>query len=253
MFEDVKDVDDVVAERVAMYRRAKQWTQRELAEHLTEELGLPLDKAQINRIENGKRKVKLSELLLFAVALDVPPGLLMVPLGQDEWVKVIPGDAMPPWMALKWIAGQHEFAAHDDGLAGYRLYAVRSKEWRNNASVIWLFDELSDLCDRATRAGHALAASAERNDPAIAAERERCSREHRALPITAAVIAAADEATVAAMDDALRAVGNYVQVMIRGNSLYIEPDYLPPDWMDRLRLVDPVAFDLLTGTDGGER
>jgi transcriptional regulator with XRE-family HTH domain len=55
-------------------RRAKGWTQEELAE----ETGLAA--VQVSRIERGRREVRLTTLLRLVRALDVPPGELLAGL-----------------------------------------------------------------------------------------------------------------------------------------------------------------------------
>lgn len=60
----------------------------------------------IANMESGRRtSVGLSELLVLARALDVPPLELAFPVGQSELVEVLPGQEVGTWAAAKWFTG----------------------------------------------------------------------------------------------------------------------------------------------------
>lgn len=102
---------DVVAARVKELRRRRGWSAQELANRCVE-LGAPkVTAATIANIETGRMKddrrtrmLTVDELLVFALALDVPPLLLLMPEGGA--LDVTPDKAMRDPMAVAtWVSG----------------------------------------------------------------------------------------------------------------------------------------------------
>ena len=70
------------------------------------ELGLPIARVAITKLENGIReKVSVAELLVLAAALDVPPALLIFPVGREKTVEALPARPLDPWHATLWLSG----------------------------------------------------------------------------------------------------------------------------------------------------
>jgi transcriptional regulator with XRE-family HTH domain len=70
------------------------------------ELGLPIGRVAITKLENGIReKVSVAELLVLAAALEVPPVLLIFPVGREKAVEVLPARPLDPWHATLWLSG----------------------------------------------------------------------------------------------------------------------------------------------------
>lgn len=133
----------VVAARIKRYREASGLTQGEVAER-TQMLGSPLSRSTIAKVEVGGTRadnLPLVDLLVFAAALDVPPVLLFLPLGESETVEVTPGITVHPHLALEWLAGGEEFTR--DGRAG----SFDALQWRRNALPVFLFQRLRELQD----------------------------------------------------------------------------------------------------------
>lgn len=71
------------------------------------QLGHPIARGVLANFESGRRPtVSVPELLVFAQALQVPPALLVFPLGHEDVVSPLPGQSAPPWAALKWLTGE---------------------------------------------------------------------------------------------------------------------------------------------------
>lgn len=66
----------------------------------TGELGYPIHRVAISKIESGEREITVAELLVLAAALDVPPINLVIPPDAGE-VVVLPGVHLPPEKALE--------------------------------------------------------------------------------------------------------------------------------------------------------
>jgi len=95
-----------VVQEIRRRRDAKGWTVARLAERCSE-LGYPIKRTTFSNLEGGLRKsIGLAELVVIAAALELPPALLAVPLGQAETVEVLPGQEVGQWTAFKWFCGQ---------------------------------------------------------------------------------------------------------------------------------------------------
>src|ERR1035438_6536333 len=101
-----------IGERVARFRKraadanGKQMTVQALADRCAE-LGLPLGRLTITKLERGNRQaVTPAEVMVLALALEVPPVELIFPVGQSEDVEILPGRKVPPLDGLRWFSGE---------------------------------------------------------------------------------------------------------------------------------------------------
>ncbi len=95
---------EVFAEELYAHRSRRGWTQQELADRMAD-LGEPINRSGIARLENGERKVSLDEAVAFAIALGVPPYALVVPRQVDREVRVTSKWAMAGPSMLAWWRG----------------------------------------------------------------------------------------------------------------------------------------------------
>lgn len=74
----------------------------------TRELGYPITRVALTKIENNSRagKLDVAEWVVLAYALDVPPGALLYPDLPDGPVEVLPGWILPSWVALLSLDGE---------------------------------------------------------------------------------------------------------------------------------------------------
>lgn len=87
-------------------REGRKFTTQALADR-TAQLGHPLDRSVIAKLEKGHRQsISVPELLVLAEALEVPPLLLLLPLGHAETVEILPGTEVPVAAALRWLTGE---------------------------------------------------------------------------------------------------------------------------------------------------
>jgi transcriptional regulator with XRE-family HTH domain len=96
----------VYARRVKEARQRLGWTQQQLADRLSE-LGLPMDRTTIVKLEQGKRAqlAPVDKVFALAGALGVPPLHLLVPLEDEAEVAVTPKVSLPAPVARGWIRG----------------------------------------------------------------------------------------------------------------------------------------------------
>lgn len=76
-----------------------------LADKLTE-LGTPIARLGLLRLEKGERKVDVDELAALAKALGVPPLLLILPVGSEPETEILPGRVAETWRAATWFTGE---------------------------------------------------------------------------------------------------------------------------------------------------
>ncbi|MBA2626036.1 MAG: helix-turn-helix transcriptional regulator [Acidimicrobiia bacterium] len=130
-------VSQVMAVRIRRYRKALDWTQERLSEE-TGKFGPPMSRSTIAKIEGGQTRgenISLVDTFVLAAALNVPPPLLFLPLGEEDRVAVTPALRLHPHLVLDWITG-------DLPLVGENRKALGNQGWGSNARPIWLFREL---------------------------------------------------------------------------------------------------------------
>lgn len=133
-------------------------TAQRLAERC-KELGVPIHRTTITKIENGRPRFDLGELLVLAAALEVPPALLVFPGYPDQEVEqLIPGLNASSDSAVDWLAGQSLLPAEigDDGTIYVRqsnpgveiaILVRHRSELENKFPLLWVDPERPDLDD----------------------------------------------------------------------------------------------------------
>lgn len=103
----------------------------------THELGHRVGRSRISDLETGRRKrMDITELIVLAEALDVPPVELLFPGLMTDQCEFLPGQFTTAWNSLKRFTGEHALG----GIAmrdqrEYHLSLMR--EWdRNTAQLI---------------------------------------------------------------------------------------------------------------------
>lgn len=118
-----------IGKAVADRRKALGMTAQQLAERCAD-LDVPIHRTTITKIENGRPRFDLGELVVLASALDVAPVALIYPDLPDGLVERLPGDTGASAAAVWWFTGEHDETAGDLGrllwLTRYR-YAKREQ------------------------------------------------------------------------------------------------------------------------------
>lgn len=106
------DLIQNVAKELKRLRIARGWSVAFLAK-LTEQAGHPIGASVISNFEYGRRgtKLEVTELLILAQALDVPPGVLLFPGYPARLVSMLPPTRLrtfdfPSYTATEWLAGR---------------------------------------------------------------------------------------------------------------------------------------------------
>jgi len=99
--------------RNARGARSAQWLADETAR-----FGYPISRAALANYESGRKKgLDVTELMTIAVALEVPPLVLLFPDLPDGAVEVMPKLPISSWDAAAWFSGEGPSPLHlgDDG------------------------------------------------------------------------------------------------------------------------------------------
>lgn len=100
----LKTLRQTTAEQTRELRKRRGMTQQDLADRLNH-LGAQIDRTAVAKIEAGNRELALAELFAFALALDVAPVHLLVPIDSDEPIRLAPNLEASPYETRAWIRG----------------------------------------------------------------------------------------------------------------------------------------------------
>lgn len=110
---------EAIGKRVAHFReqatdeKGRRMSAQALADRCAK-LGHRLDRSVIAKLERGLRQtVTVADVIVLARALNVPPLLLVLPVGQEEMTEVLPGHDAPTWPAATWFTGEAPFPGSD--------------------------------------------------------------------------------------------------------------------------------------------
>ena len=143
----------------------------DLAER-TKELGYPVTRVAITKIENNTRsgKLDIAELLVIAAALGVPPILLLYPVYPYGAVEVLPlpaGDGRASqFAALRWFAGEQNLRGipgQDDEFSIAAVDLMQTTRQRHMVQSVMMFggvDVLENPDDPAVAAKRAMVQTA---------------------------------------------------------------------------------------------
>lgn len=115
---DVTSTGVVVGANIARIRKARGMSTYRLAEALAA-VDRPIAQSQISRIEAGKRKVDVDDLMAFAVALKVSPSALLLEPSMEGYQEVTSAGIIRSEIAWQWLYGERpleeDLPPHDDG------------------------------------------------------------------------------------------------------------------------------------------
>jgi transcriptional regulator with XRE-family HTH domain len=110
-----KRPSQIAAQRIKELRNRHNWSQQQLADRITE-LGSPIDRAAIAKLEAGpkQRRLQLDEMFVFAFALDVAPISLVLPT-EDEDIHVAGRTEAATATVRSWFVGEQPLGGPDGG------------------------------------------------------------------------------------------------------------------------------------------
>lgn len=205
-------VGEVVAEQIARYRREQGLKQQDVADR-TAALGHPIGRVTVAKLEQGGTRaanVSLADVLVLAVALDVPPPLLFLPLGAAGEVAIAPKLVTHPHIALDWLAGEEPIAALPDN------FSRNVEAWGRNA---WPLKMFRGLRERQNAAGRADARATIFEQEGLGAQAAEARHE---------------------LDQVLVALDTWLQAMVEGGLRVPE---MPEQWQGRMAELRKAAGD----------
>lgn len=116
-----------MADNLARLRKVRGFTTRQLSA-LLERNGRPIPASGITRMEKAERQVTVDELVALAVALQVSPSSLLLPLDDSpaKTVEVSGGGSVTADVAWDWVDGRRPLQWPDGDVSTtsleYRLY-----------------------------------------------------------------------------------------------------------------------------------
>jgi transcriptional regulator with XRE-family HTH domain len=142
--EQAKSPSEAAAEELRRVRTRKGWNQQQLADRL-HELGVPIDRATISKIETGDRRITLDEVFWFAYAFGVTPTALILPRPFGSLVAVTPTTSLETQQAVDWLRGSYVAPAPENESDEIFFQEERIEEdavaWRRYPELTVLRDE----------------------------------------------------------------------------------------------------------------
>jgi transcriptional regulator with XRE-family HTH domain len=109
---------------------AHGWHQQDVSLKL-DEIGWPMDRTALGKIETGTRNVTLEDFLALSAALGVEPAALLLPPEDDTDVAVTPVLNAPAWRVRSWLHGYQPVTNWDDEIdTRFFTEQVSNDEWR---------------------------------------------------------------------------------------------------------------------------
>lgn len=143
-----KTLAETVGAEVRRLRDEQRLSAVALSE-ITRELGHPITRGTIAKIEGNHRSAKLdvAELLVLAAALNVPPLLLLFPPYPDGHVQPLPDVTTTAYDATEWASGHAQMTGHPN--VSYaprpnRLVELADERARINAGFAQLLEKQND-------------------------------------------------------------------------------------------------------------
>jgi len=95
-----------IGKRIAVHRERRKMTVQAVADRCAD-LGLPIGRVTITKLEGGKRQaITPAELTVLAAALEAAPIDLLYPIGYEKDIEVLPGLRIDPDHAPRWFGGE---------------------------------------------------------------------------------------------------------------------------------------------------
>lgn len=121
--------------RVALavkHARERQGISAQQLADTTANLGYPITRNTLTNYENGrKQSLDVAELVVLAIALEVPPIMLLFGGHPDDPIEVTPGHAIPTVGALAWFSGDERMVkgalAQQDSYEAKLLTLIRQR------------------------------------------------------------------------------------------------------------------------------
>lgn len=133
---------ETVGQQIALARARRGWTQQQLADEVQRtDPASTLNRAAIGKIESGVRRVSVDEALLLAATINVPPAMVLLPVGTGHHVQ-IGGHQVATEDAVGWFLGRHGLLGEDGWIEGYEPVRLYEDARRARTAALYAHDLL---------------------------------------------------------------------------------------------------------------
>lgn len=145
----------IAAQQINALRKRAGLNRDQLAEKCRD-LGAPdnMTAAAVANIETGRpdpatgrrrRDITVDELVIFALALNVPPVVLLFPVGHVEQVEVLPKAVRPTMLAANWFMAEQPWCDTSNADGKWFADFDRLDDWRRNRAGIDYYRQVSQI------------------------------------------------------------------------------------------------------------
>lgn len=129
-----------VAAAIVELRRERGWTKTDLSRRVSN-LGRPMSLDVITEIEKSARALDIDDIIVMARALNVPPILLIFPVGKDAHCQLAPAEpTQETWASVEWFVGGRPYSPVAE--------AVESDAFEKATTMLRRYQEYSRCIDR---------------------------------------------------------------------------------------------------------
>ncbi|MET8524755.1 helix-turn-helix transcriptional regulator [Micromonospora sp. NPDC005172] len=140
--------NQTIASQIRDWRKARGLSAQQLSDRCTA-VGHPIPRNIIANVETGRRvSVTVPELIVLAMALNVPPALLIYPVGKEAATRVAPQQATTTWNAAKWFVGESRPGPGMVGVDDETDYRTASREWESAHDLVTAYQRHDALVRR---------------------------------------------------------------------------------------------------------
>ncbi|WP_082960566.1 MULTISPECIES: helix-turn-helix domain-containing protein [unclassified Mycobacterium] len=130
-----------IGQAVASRRKALDMTAQQLAERC-KDLGVPIHRTTITKIENGRSRFDLGELIVLAVALNTSPVGLVYPGPYEGLVDITPSVRVTEFQAAQWFSGLRPALEDDTNASDAARLRAGYRKSMETLAVLRTIDEL---------------------------------------------------------------------------------------------------------------
>lgn len=117
-----------IGEAVAERRKQLGMTGQQLAARCAD-LGVPIHRTTITKIEKGRPRFDLGELIVLAAALETSPVCLIYPDLDGDWVEVLPSGETSSFNAVQWFSAFEMLNTDVYNVGGYEVDLAAIRRW----------------------------------------------------------------------------------------------------------------------------
>ncbi|MBU8859652.1 MULTISPECIES: helix-turn-helix transcriptional regulator [unclassified Micromonospora] len=174
------ETNQTIATQIRNWRNVRGLSAQQLSERCAS-IGYPIPRNIIANIETGRRgSITVPEVIIIAMALNVPPILLIYPVGKELAVRTSPRQDCGTFYAARWFMGDTRPTPDMAGLDEPDDYKSAVLEWESARDIVQTYQRHGTLVRRYRYVREDVMAQLTRiADPAAADEEPEVRRIHK--------------------------------------------------------------------------